>query len=46
LREKEVEELARIGLGIEKLYGLPQDIEWAREEGMFYIVQARPITTL
>jgi phosphoenolpyruvate synthase/pyruvate phosphate dikinase len=46
LREKEVEELARIGLGIEILYGLPQDIEWAREEGMFYIVQARPITTL
>lgn len=46
LREKEVEELAQIGLKIESLYGAPQDIEWARQDGTFYIVQARPITTL
>lgn len=38
--------LARIGLRIEDLYGLPMDIEWTLAHGRFYIVQARPITTL
>lgn len=46
LREQEVEELAKIGIQIEKLYGRPQDIEWAWQDDKFYIVQARPITTL
>ena len=39
-------ELARIGVRIEELYGQPMDIEWAMEDGHFFIVQARPITTL
>jgi pyruvate,water dikinase len=39
-------QLARIGAQIERLYGMPMDIEWARQEGRFLIVQARPITTL
>ncbi|MFH1253702.1 MAG: PEP/pyruvate-binding domain-containing protein [Candidatus Uhrbacteria bacterium] len=39
-------ELANIILGIENHYGFPCDIEWAYENGKFYIVQSRPITTL
>ena len=39
-------QLARIGVQIEALYGQPMDIEWALHDGRFFIVQARPITTL
>ncbi|MET7330125.1 PEP/pyruvate-binding domain-containing protein [Nonomuraea sp. NPDC005650] len=37
-------ELAAIGARIQTLYGTPMDIEWARRDGEFAIVQARPIT--
>ncbi|MBW1816784.1 MAG: hypothetical protein JRJ60_06440 [Deltaproteobacteria bacterium] len=30
---------------IEELYGRPMDIEWAWQDDMFYLLQARPITT-
>ncbi len=30
---------------IEQFYGSPTDIEWALKEGVFYVVQARPITS-
>ena len=42
----EVEALARQALTIEKHYGRPMDIEWARDgdDGQLYIVQARPET--
>ncbi len=46
LREKQVEEIASIGLRIEQHFRVPQDIEWAFKEGKFYVVQSRPITTL
>ncbi len=39
-------ELARLCKEIEKLYGNPQDIEWALERDNIFILQARPITTL
>jgi phosphoenolpyruvate synthase/pyruvate phosphate dikinase len=39
-------ELARIGVQIEELYSQPMDIEWTLSDGRFFIVQARPITTL
>ena len=39
-------ELAGIGKMIEAHYDRPMDIEWCNECGNFYIVQARPITTL
>jgi rifampicin phosphotransferase len=38
-------ELARVGLAIEKLYGEPVDVEWARAGGALWVVQARPVTT-
>ncbi|NIH22994.1 phosphoenolpyruvate synthase [Providencia heimbachae] len=46
LTDKEVEELSRQALQIEKHYGRPMDIEWAKDghNGRLYIVQARPET--
>ena len=46
LTDAEVEELARQAVTIEKHYGRPMDIEWAKDgiDGKLYIVQARPET--
>ncbi|MBM2826808.1 MAG: hypothetical protein HW403_872 [Dehalococcoidia bacterium] len=46
LTDDQILELVEIGLGIERHYGTPQDIEWARENSTFYVVQTRPVTTL
>lgn len=46
LSDEAIIKLAYLGKNIEKLYGIPQDIEWAQYENEIYIVQARPITTL
>jgi pyruvate, water dikinase len=46
LNEKQILELAKMGLLIEKHYNFPQDIEWAYEKGKLFITQSRPITTL
>lgn len=44
--DKEVKDLAEMAVKIEKHYGRPMDIEWARDgdDGGLYIVQARPET--
>jgi pyruvate,water dikinase len=46
ITDAEVEELARYALAIERHYGCPMDIEWARDglDGRLYILQARPET--
>jgi pyruvate,water dikinase len=46
LNAEEVEQLARQALIIEKHYGRPMDIEWAKDgiNGKLYILQARPET--
>lgn len=46
LSEEQVRELVAVGISIEKLFGTAQDIEWAYSEGVFWILQSRPITTL
>ncbi|MBI2856100.1 MAG: phosphoenolpyruvate synthase, partial [Chloroflexi bacterium] len=46
LSDDHIVALAQIGKEIEELYGHPQDIEWAQEDGHLYVVQSRPITTL
>lgn len=46
LTTEQVAELVRLGTRIETLYGQPMDIEWALKDNRFFIVQARPITTL
>lgn len=46
LNDDEIQQLARQALLIEKHYGRPMDIEWAKDghTGKLYIVQARPET--
>ena len=46
LTNTEIETLARHALTIEKHYGRPMDIEWAKDgiDGQLYILQARPET--
>ncbi|OHA88370.1 MAG: hypothetical protein A2653_02260 [Candidatus Zambryskibacteria bacterium RIFCSPHIGHO2_01_FULL_43_25] len=46
LKESQILELADLIVKIENHYGFPCDIEWAYENGKFYITQSRPITTL
>jgi len=46
LSEAQILEFANLIMIIENHYGFPCDIEWAYEDGKFYIVQSRPITTL
>ena len=46
LSEDQIIELGKLCQKIEDHYAYPQDIEWAFRKGEFYIVQARPITTL
>jgi phosphoenolpyruvate synthase/pyruvate phosphate dikinase len=41
LTETQVEELCRTACLIEGHYGYPQDIEWAYEKGVLYVLQAR-----
>ena len=46
LTDAEIEALARLAVIVENHYRRPMDIEWAKdgEDGLFYIVQARPET--
>ncbi|EQC2099969.1 rifamycin-inactivating phosphotransferase [Listeria monocytogenes] len=46
LTDQQILQLAKLGRKIEAYFGKPQDIEWCLAEGIFYIVQSRPITTL
>jgi pyruvate, water dikinase len=46
LSDEEVLELARYAVAIERHYGRPMDIEWAKDgaDGRIYVLQARPET--
>ena len=46
LELSEVEQLGSEAQRIAEAFGSPQDIEWTRSEGAFWILQARPITSL
>ncbi|MBI3742438.1 MAG: hypothetical protein HY257_11885, partial [Chloroflexi bacterium] len=46
LNDAQLFELARVSERIEAHYKMPMDIEWAFANGKFFILQARPITTL
>ncbi len=46
LRPAQAAELAQLGVRIEQLYQQPMDIEWALQHGLFFVLQARPITAL
>ena len=45
LADDELHQLAHMGRDIQKFYHYPQDIEWAKKDGVFYILQSRPVTT-
>jgi pyruvate,water dikinase len=46
LKDSEVLELARYAVAIERHYGRPMDVEWAKDgaDGRIYVLQARPET--
>jgi pyruvate,water dikinase len=48
ITDADVEELARHALVIERHYGRPMDIEWAKDgvDGLIHILQARPETVV
>jgi pyruvate, water dikinase len=48
LADEEVLELAGYGCAIERHYGRPMDMEWAKDgvDGLIYLVQARPETAV
>lgn len=46
LRDSEVKAVAQLTKRLEDELGAPQDCEWAIENGVLYVVQTRPITSL
>ncbi len=46
ITDEDILNLAKLGKQIEDHYKFPQDIEWAKEDGKLFILQARPITTI
>jgi rifampicin phosphotransferase len=46
LTDKQILSLAELGKCIEQHFGSPQDIEFCVEDGKFFVVQSRPITSL
>lgn len=47
LEPSQLQELARLGLAVERHYRRPQDIEFAiGQDGRLYLLQARPVTTV
>jgi phosphohistidine swiveling domain-containing protein len=45
LSAAQIKQLAQTAAKIQKLFGTPQDVEWAYKGGELYILQSRPITT-
>ncbi len=45
-KSKKFNELYNISKEIEEFFALPQDIEWAYDGKLYWILQSRPITTL
>lgn len=46
LSEAAALEIAALALRAERLFGCPQDVEWARHGGRTFVLQSRPISTL
>lgn len=44
LSNDELKQLYNLALKLEKHYKIPQDFEWAIEDGKVYLVQTRPVT--
>jgi pyruvate,water dikinase len=46
LDDNQLRRIARLAIQAETLHGCPQDVEWAIEHGVTWLVQARPITAM
>ena len=46
IEDAQASEIAELARKCSEKYGLPQDIEWAYENGVLYLLQSRPITSL
>lgn len=46
LTDAQLAQLAALGIQVESHYAVPMDIEWGLARDKFYLLQARPITTL
>jgi pyruvate,water dikinase len=46
LSDAQVRETAALARAAERFQGRPQDVEWAVEDGILYLLQSRPITSL
>jgi pyruvate,water dikinase len=46
LDDDELRAIVRLGLQVEEHYGTPQDVEWSIADGVTWLVQSRPITTM
>lgn len=46
LSDEELLEMRNMAQRIEEFFEKPQDIEWAYEDDVLYLLQSRPITTL
>lgn len=46
LSDQQIEQLANVVVDIQKLYGMPMDVEWGIKNNELFIFQARPITTI
>lgn len=44
LEDRELLQLMDLGIRIQSLFGLPQDVEWALWDGRFFVLQSRPLT--
>ena len=46
LPDDAIAELAHLGREVDRLFGAPQDVEWAWVGGRIWLLQSRPITSL
>lgn len=46
LSDEQIAAVAELARKVSRLFGRPQDIEWAIADGQIYLLQSRPITTL
>jgi pyruvate,water dikinase len=44
LTDQQLRQLAELGRKVEDFFGAARDVEWAWAEGLFWVLQARPIT--
>jgi pyruvate, water dikinase len=45
LDDGQLRQLAEVGAELQRVTGVPQDVEWALADGELFVLQARPVTT-